>query len=97
MLHESVVYRFSQRSADGSVMRGRVWVDVDTAVPLQVETTPDAPPAPLVASTTMLYFEPSADTWYPVRLEMTGIARRLMIERHVRTTVAITDYTLYRE
>ena len=94
---EAAVYRYSQPSADGSMMRGRVWVEVETAVPVRVETIPDEPAAPLVSSTTVLHFEPSAVTWYPVRLEMTGTARRMMIERHIRTTVTIRDYTRYQE
>jgi hypothetical protein len=79
------------------MMRGRVWVDVATCVPLRVETISDQPPAPLVSSTTLLHFEPSSANWYPVRLEMTGTARRMMIERQIRTTVTIKEYSRYRE
>lgn len=92
---ETAVYRFSQPSADGSTVRGRVWVDVASAVPLRVETSPDQPPEPLVSATTVLHFQPFADSWYPVRMEITGLARVMVVEREIQTTVIVSDYTRY--
>lgn len=97
---EAAVYRYTQPAGDGSMTRGRVWVDVNTAVPVRMEAIPDEAPDPLVSSTTLLYFEPSPVNWYPVRLEMTGTARRVVIvviERRIQTTVRISGYTRYRD
>ncbi|MBN1685207.1 MAG: hypothetical protein JW852_01055, partial [Spirochaetales bacterium] len=90
---EAVVYQYSQQLADGEVVRGRVWIDLETGVTIKLKTIPEKAPPPMVGSTTVVHFNTSASRWYPIRVEMAGVARRAMIKREVEMTVVLENYT----
>ena len=92
---EAAVYQYSQQSAGGAVVRGRVWVDVETGVTVKLETIPEEVPPPMDESTTVVHFKASPIQWYPIRVEMVGVARRAMVKRGIEMTVILENYTRY--
>lgn len=92
---EAAVYTYAQPEESGRIVQGRVWLDIASGVPVRVETTPAEPPSPLVSTTTTIEFNNSPVEWYPVLVEVEGVARRAMIERGIETTITLENYVRY--
>ncbi|MBN1879648.1 hypothetical protein JW823_06025 [bacterium] len=90
---QAIAYEFSYRQENGETRKGIAWLHESTGMPLMAEYTLDPLPKHMDAmQTKMQYSTQSVDTWYLVKLEITGSGGFLWIKRQFESHITFSQH-----
>ena len=89
-------HTFTQKQKDGSSVQGTAWLDRDTGLPLEVDSSPDPLPSHVKEMATVVLYGPgSGENWHAVEMVTKGVGGILFIKKRFRFAMKFGDYFLY--